>query len=75
MKGKIFNNLDSLNEFAKNEWKIISNQTIKKTVDDVSNRLKMVIELEGAHLNIYILVKNLNNARHSWCWVIFLFII
>ena len=38
MKGKIFNNLDSLNEFVKNERKIISNQTIKKTVDDVSNR-------------------------------------
>ena len=75
MKGKIFNNLDSLNEFVKNEWKIISNQTIKKTVDDVSNRLKRVIELEGAHLNIYILVKILNNARYSWCWVIFLFII
>ena len=54
MKEKIFNNLDSLNKFVKNEWKIISNQTIKKTVDDVSNRLKRVIELEGAHLNIYI---------------------
>ena len=46
--------MDNLNEFAKNEWETISNQTIKKTVDDVSNRLKRVIELEGAHLNIYI---------------------
>ena len=40
MKGKIFKNLDSLKEFVKNEWETISNQTVKKTVDDVSNWLK-----------------------------------
>ena len=40
MKWNYFNNSDSVKEFAKNEWETISNQTIKKAVDVVINRLK-----------------------------------
>ena len=38
MKGKDFNNLDSLKETIKSYWRSISNQTIMKKVDDTSKR-------------------------------------
>ena len=47
MKEKDFNNLNSLKEVIKNEMKTY--QKIKKAVVDVTNRLKMAIELGGDH--------------------------
>ena len=38
MKGKDFNNLDSLKEIIKSYQRSISNQTIMKKVDDANKR-------------------------------------
>ena len=50
IKGKGFNIFfENLKDFVKNEWESKSNQTIKKTVIGMSNALKRMTELEGAH--------------------------
>ena len=46
-----FSSIDHL-KIVKGEWESISEDIIKKTIDDIANRFKKVIELERTYLNV-----------------------